>query len=278
MTEIAGFSLWDNPMNTDGIEFIEFAAADPAALGARFEALGFSACARHRSKNALLYRQGGINFIVNAEPDSFAQAYARDHGTSICAIALRVIDAAAATERALSLGAWEIETRAGAMELRIPAFQGAGESLIYFVDRYNGHTIYDVDFVPLAGTTAQPVGVGLAAVEQIIQSVAPGRSKEWFDFYGHLFGFRELVPGSRLLTSPCGKIRIRLDEAARDEGIRSVRLATPDLAAAIDRLGARGVSLAEHLPAGQGGARCVQTLAENGALSFEIVGSEASHG
>ena len=66
-------SLWDNPLGTDGFEFIEYAAPDPAALGHLFLQMGFTAIARHRSKNVLLYRQGEINFIVNAEPDSFAQ-------------------------------------------------------------------------------------------------------------------------------------------------------------------------------------------------------------
>ena len=79
------FTSWDNPMGTDGFEFIEYAAPDPAAMGALFERMGFTAIARHRHKNVLLYRQGGINFIVNAEPDSFAQRFARLHGPSICA-------------------------------------------------------------------------------------------------------------------------------------------------------------------------------------------------
>jgi 4-hydroxyphenylpyruvate dioxygenase-like putative hemolysin len=60
-------------------------------MGALFERLGFRAIARHRHKDVVLYRQGGINFIVNAEPDSFAQRFARLHGPSICAIAFRVL-------------------------------------------------------------------------------------------------------------------------------------------------------------------------------------------
>ena len=81
---------WENPMGTDGFEFIEYAAPDPKAMGELFERLGFKAIARHRHKDVLLYRQGEINFIVNAEPDSFAQRFARQHGPSICAIAFRV--------------------------------------------------------------------------------------------------------------------------------------------------------------------------------------------
>src|SRR5271154_1575463 len=99
-------ALWDNPLGTDGFEFIEYAAPNPAALGRLFEQMGVVAHARPRSKNVLLYRQGDINFIVNAEPDSFAQAFARVHGPSICAIAFRVKDAAYAYRRATDQGAW----------------------------------------------------------------------------------------------------------------------------------------------------------------------------
>ena len=118
------FTPWDNPMGTDGFEFIEYAAPDPAAMGALFERMGFTAIARHRHKNVLLYRQGGINFIVNAEPDSFAQRFARLHGPSICAIAFRVQDARAAYERALSLGAWGYAGSAGAGRAEHPGHQG----------------------------------------------------------------------------------------------------------------------------------------------------------
>ena len=98
-------AAWDNPMGTDGFEFIEYAAPDPAAMGRVFESMGFQAVARHRHKNVTLYRQGTINFIINAEPDSFAQRFARLHGPSVCAIAFRVHDAKAAYERAINLGA-----------------------------------------------------------------------------------------------------------------------------------------------------------------------------
>jgi len=122
--------------------------------------MGFSAVARHRSKNVLLYRQGGINFIVNAEPASFAQSFARVHGPSICAIAFRVGDAAHAYRACVANGAWGIEAHPGPMELAIPAIKGIGDSLIYLVDRYardgRGVSIYDIDFVPLPGVDPNP--------------------------------------------------------------------------------------------------------------------------
>src|SRR3546814_15470558 len=114
------FQPWDNPMGTAGFEFIEYTAPDPVALGKVFETLGFKAIARHRNKNVTLYRQGGINFLINAEPDSFGQRFARLHGPSICAIALRVDDAAKAYKRATELGAWGFDPRRGPLELNIP--------------------------------------------------------------------------------------------------------------------------------------------------------------
>ena len=131
--------LWDNPMGTDGFEFIEYTAPDPKELGRLFERMGFAAVARHRSKDVTLYCQGDVNFIVNAEPASFAQAFARLHGPSVCAIAFRVKDAAAAYQRALELGAWPYQGKIGPMELNIPAIKGIGDSLIYLVDRYPGN-------------------------------------------------------------------------------------------------------------------------------------------
>ena len=145
-------------MGTDGFEFVEYTGPDPQQLAALFERMGFVAAARHRSKNVTLYKQGDVNFILNAEPESFAQAFARLHGPSVCAIAFRVKDAAAAYDRAIRLGAKPVHGKVGPMELNIPAIEGIGGSLIYLVDRYGEHTIYDVDFHPLprAGAGARP--------------------------------------------------------------------------------------------------------------------------
>src|SRR6187455_1814284 len=118
-----------NPMGTDGFEFIEYTAPDTRALAALFESMGFSAVARHRSKDVVLYRQGEINFVVNHEPHSFAQAFARVHGPSVCAFAIRVKDAAAAYRRALDLGAKPHHGDVGPMELNIPAIRGIGGSV-----------------------------------------------------------------------------------------------------------------------------------------------------
>ena len=229
------FEPWDNPMQTDGFEFIEFAAPDPVAMGKLFEQMGFVAVAKHRSKNVLRYQQGDINFILNAEPGSFAQSFARIHGPSICAIAFRVKDAAFAYKRAIEQGAWGVQQQPGPMELNIPAIKGIGDSLLYFVDRYNGNgsnvTIYDIDFVPLHPNEADapkiPEGAGLTYLDHLTHNVHRGRMDEWAGFYERLFNFKEVryfdIEGkltglkSKAMTSPCGKIRIPINESSDDK-------------------------------------------------------------
>src|SRR5262249_16990967 len=176
----------DNPMGTDGFEFVEYSGPDPQALAALFERMGFAAVARHRSKNVTLYKQGDINFILNAEPESFAQAFARLHGPSVCAIAFRVANAAKAYERAIAARAKAVHGKVGPMELNIPAIEGIGGSLIYLVDRYGDRTIYDVDFTPLIADPA-PAGVGLNAIDHLTHNVHRGRMALWAEFYERLF-------------------------------------------------------------------------------------------
>jgi 4-hydroxyphenylpyruvate dioxygenase len=257
-------ALWDNPMGTDGFEFVEYTGPDPVQLGALFERMGFVAAARHRSKNVTLYRQGGVNFIVNAEPESFAQAFARLHGPSVCAIAFRVKNAAAAYDRAIGLGAKPVHGKIGPMELNIPAIEGIGGSLIYLVDRYGENTIYDVDFVPLIRDKAVP-GVGLGAIDHLTHNVHQGRMALWAGFYEKLFNFREIryfdIAGrltglrSKAMASPDGQIRIPINESADDksqiaeylaayhgEGIQHIALATADIYGTVEALRGRGVS------------------------------------
>jgi 4-hydroxyphenylpyruvate dioxygenase len=252
----------DNPAGTDGFEFIEYTAPDTRALAALFEAMGFIAIARHRSKNVVLYRQGDINFVINHERYSFAHAFARVHGPSVCAFAIRVRDAQAALSRARGLGAKPYYTPVGPDELEIPAIRGIGGSLIYFVDRYGEQSIYDVDFTALPN--ARPPEAALARIDHLTHNVHRGRMDEWADFYRRLFNFREIryfdIHGvatglrSRAMVSPCNKIRIPINEPADDksqvqeyisayhgEGIQHIALATDDIHATVEALRQRGV-------------------------------------
>ena len=134
-----GTDLHENPLGTDGFEFVEFTAPDPLAVSRLFEAMGFRAVGRHRSKNVLHYRQGDINFILNMEPSGQAAAFRAMHGPSINAMAFRVHDAAHALRLAVERGAKEVPDPIGPMELNIPAIEGIGGSLLYLVDRYGAH-------------------------------------------------------------------------------------------------------------------------------------------
>ncbi len=260
-----------NPLGTDGFEFIEYAAQDPKVLGDLFQQMGFKLVARHRSKAVDLYRQGSINFIVNREPRSFARSFAKKHGPSIAAFSIRVRDAAAALDHAVSLGAKPFQGRVGPMELNIPAIKGIGDSLIYLVDRYSGPTIYDIDFVPLPDVTQAPAGAGLIEIDHLTHNVYRGHMDEWASFYERLFNFREIryfhIEGrltglrSRAMTSACNKIRIPINESADDqsqiveylnaykgEGIQHIALSTNDIFATVDTLKSWGVPFLDPPP------------------------------
>jgi len=254
----------ENPVGTDGFEFVEYTAPNPEKLAALFEQMGFAAMARHRSKDVTLYQQGDINFILNQEPRSFAQAFASVHGPSVCAFAIRVKDAAYAVKRALAAGARPYHGRVGPMELNIPAIRGIGGSLIYFVDRYGDRSIYDVDFVPLEDSPPRGEDAGLTHIDHLTHNVHKGRMNQWAEFYERLFNFREIryfdIYGqktglrSRALVSPCGKIRIPINEPADEksqikeyleayhgEGIQHIALASGDIYATVEALKGRGV-------------------------------------
>src|SRR5690348_2494908 len=250
-----------NPMGTDGFEFVEYTAPDPQLLRGLFQRLGFPVVARHRSKNVTLHSQGDINFVINAEPGSFGQQFAKLHGPSVCAMGFRVHDAAAAFERAISLGATPHKSSVGPMELNIPAIVGIGGSLIYFVDRYGERSIYDVDFRPAMPEPLERAG--LLQIDHLTHNVHRGNMDKWTGFYETMFNFREIryfdIEGkltglkSRAMTSPDGAIRIPINESSDDksqieeylnayhgEGIQHIALATENIYRSVETLAAQG--------------------------------------
>ena len=260
--------LFENPMGLMGFEFVEFASPTAQLLEPLFEQMGFTLVARHRSKDVVLYRQGGINFIVNREPKSPAGYFAAEHGPSACGLAFRVKDSHAAYERALALGAQPIEMPTGPMELRLPAIRGIGGAPLYLIDRYeDGQSIYDIDFKFIEGVDRRPVGHGFKLIDHLTHNVYRGRMAFWGAFYEKLFNFREIryfdIQGqhtgltSRAMTAPDGLIRIPLNEESgkgsgqieeflmkfNGEGIQHVALLTDDLLASVDALQMAGVPL-----------------------------------
>ena len=258
--------LLDNPLGTDGFEFVEFTGPDPHAIARQFEAMGFTAVAKHRSKNVLRYRQGDINLILNMEPRGPAAQFREAHGPSANAMAFRVRDAGKALQLALERGAKEVKGPVGPMELNIPAIEGIGGSYLYLVDRYGAREIYEIDFVPIEGAEAQVQAnsVGLTYLDHLTHNVARGNMRTWAGFYERVFNFREIryfdiegkVTGlfSKAMTSPCGKIRIPLNESQDDksqieeflhtyrgEGIQHLALGSDDIYNTVQRMRARGM-------------------------------------
>jgi 4-hydroxyphenylpyruvate dioxygenase len=269
-----------NPVGVDGIEFVEYATPRPQEFGALLQKLGFQAVSRHRSREVLLFRQGGMNLIVNAHQP-------RRPNPVLTAVALRVRDAAFAHQRSLDLGAWDQPTRAAAMELNIPGIHGAGDSLVYFVDRYQDFSIYDVDFVPLPGSEPRPPALAGLHWFGVVQSILSDRTGDWLDFYQTLFGFRALprgqhfgiLPGGTLLESPCRKFYLQLigppagaADSRWEEGLVRVGLGAADVPAATRALRERGVVFIDR-GAVQPSEKGALTQVYLGGVTFELVQS-----
>jgi len=267
-----------NPVGIDGIEFIEYTTSQPQAFGTLLQKLGFAPLARHRSREVMLYRQGTMNLIVNAHD-------AKETTPELKAIALRVRDAGQAWAHALALGAWEMPTRASAMELNIPGIHGVGDSLVYFVDRYNDFSIYDVDFVFEPNVNRKPAALAGLHYFGVVQSIYGDRTRDWVDFYKNLFGFSVLpegkyfgvLPKGTLLESPCHKFYLQLiepppgsDDIHWEEALVRVGLGAPDVPAATRALKERGVIFVDRGPV-QPNEKGALTQVYQGGVTFELV-------
>jgi 4-hydroxyphenylpyruvate dioxygenase len=151
----------DNPMGTDGFEFVEYAHPRPEELHALFKLMGFAPVARHRTKKITVYRQGDINYLVNEEPGTHGFNFVAEHGPCAPWMAFRVVDATQACERAISLGAEPAEAISAQKTLDVPLIKGIGGSLLYLVDRYSAKgSAYGAEFDWLGARDPRPVGAG----------------------------------------------------------------------------------------------------------------------
>ena len=237
-----------NPLGIEGIEFVEYTTPRPQALGQVLEAIGFRPVARHRSREILLYRQGGMNIVVNGHGVAPGDAQT----PQIAAVALRVHD--------------------------------AGASRIYFIDRWREFSIYDVDFVPIPTVETQVPAVAGLHWFGVVQYVGTERSADWCAFYTALFGFTELpaeerfgiLPRGRILASPCGTFYLQLIEpdslVVDDTGERLQRVAfgASDVPAAVKALRGRGVDFVET-DALHTEVRGALTRPQLGGVMFELV-------
>ncbi len=277
-----------NPLGFDGIEFIEFATSKPQALGGVLELMGFRPIARHRSREVELYRQGTMNVIVNAQPADVPRTAVPTERPVLSAFAVRVRDAQYAFRRALELGGWEIPVRALPMELNIPAIHGVGDSLVYFVDRYDEFSIYDIDFRAIPTVDPHPPALAGLHFFGLVQYIGLDRTPDWTEFYRQIFGFKPLsdsvrfgiMPKGQLLQSPCRNFYLQLIEpedsaqfAPMEEHLQRIGFGTPDVPAAVAALEKRGVEFlaTERVHATERGALTKPML---GNVMFELVKSE----
>jgi 4-hydroxyphenylpyruvate dioxygenase len=203
-----------------GLAFIEFAADEASArtLDTLVRQLGFRRIGKHRSKAVTLYRQGEINFIVNAQPDSFARGRFEAHGTSVCALGVRCADPLAAVGRATAMRSKRHDSPVGPNELRVPAVVAPGGNLIHFVPEALGaNGLYEADFI-LEDDAPDSNDAGLAQIDHVALGLAVDQLDTWVLFTRAVLG---LEAGESLeLADPFGLIRSR--GVANAE--RSVRL------------------------------------------------------
>lgn len=252
-----------NPAGTDGFEFVEFAHPEPEELEALFSRMGYAPVARHKTKNITVWRQGDVNYILNAEKGSFADRFAEQHGPCAPSMAWRVVNAQSAFDHAVSKGAEPY--RGNDKTLDAPAIVGIGGSLLYFVDKYGDRgSICDEEFGWTGERDPKPEGVGFYYLDHLTHNVFRGNMDKWWDFYREKFNFSQIhffeIEGkltglvSRAITSPCGKIRIPLNESTDDksqiesylrkykgEGIQHIAVGTEAIYDATDRLAGNGL-------------------------------------
>ena len=252
-----------NPAGTDGFEFVEFAHPESQQIETLFVRMGYVEVARHKTRDISLYRQGNINYIVNREPSSHAARFVAKHGPCAPAMAWRVVDAQHALKRAVDMGATEY--KGSDKSLDVPAVVGIGGLLLYFVEQYGAKgSPYTSDFNWLGEADPCPKGVGFYYIDHLTHNVMRGNMDTWYKFYSQTFNFREIrffsIEGkltglhSRALTSPCGKIRIPINESADDksqieeylreyngEGIQHIAVGTKDIYGSADAVAANGL-------------------------------------
>src|SRR3990167_7217087 len=217
-----------NPAGTDGFDFLEFTTRDPQKLIQQFESMGFIPVARHKSSDVTMYQQNDIRFIINATQHSEASRFAELHGSSVSAMGFRVKDAGQAHQYAIAMGARDYQPNEKHI-YHLPAIYGVGESLIYFIDYQGNIPNYAADFsyFPDSSSAHANAELGLSYIDHVTHNLHRGNMDKWADFYTRLFNFREIryfdIEGkltglkSRAMTSPCGKIRIPLNESSDDK-------------------------------------------------------------
>ena len=252
-----------NPMGIDGFEFVEFAAPDATgrqALHDLFTRMGFSAVLRHRDRAITVYRQGGVNFLLNEEPVGFAAEFAAQHGPCACGFAIRFTQPVDEVARTVKGNGGEALVRDGA--IAVPKVKGIGDCMLYLVP--SGQDVYATEYVAIEGADLNPVGFGLTFIDHLTHNLYFGNMQKWSDYYERLFNFREIryfdIKGaktgllSKAMTAPDGIVRIPLNESSdeksqineylrdyKGEGIQHIALFTDDIYESIEKMREAGI-------------------------------------
>ena len=251
-----------NPLGVEGFEFVEFAAPEPKMLHDLFRQMGFSDIGTHKNRNITFYRQGGVNFLVNEEPDSFASEFAAKHGPCCTGFALRVADRHEAFTSTIAKGANSLNDAKGCA-MDCPRIEGVGGSVLYLVDTVDGSP-FNVDYVPPEGADLNPKGFGLGFIDHLTHNVYDGNMEDCANFYEKLFGFYEAryfdIRGqqtglrSRAMTAPNGMISIPINESSdpgsqineyldryKGEGVQHIALYSQDIYSTIEAMKAANI-------------------------------------
>ncbi|WP_057916825.1 4-hydroxyphenylpyruvate dioxygenase [Lysobacter antibioticus] len=260
-------TTFENPLGIDGFEFVEFAAPKGRSdlLHDYFRKLGFSAVLRHKTRPITVYRQGGVNFLVNESPDSFAAAFAEAHGPCAAGFAIRFKKPANEVyEAVLGNGGEAVTERADTRAIDAPVVKGIGDCMLYLVDRYGDKGTAYEDYEPIPGAEQNPTGFGLTFIDHLTHNLYFGNMQKWSDYYERLFNFREIryfdIKGaktglvSKAMTAPDGVVRIPLNESSdpksqineyldayKGEGIQHIACFTDDIYETVEAMRAQGV-------------------------------------
>jgi 4-hydroxyphenylpyruvate dioxygenase len=249
--------LFENPIGTDGFEFLEYTGNDIPFLENLMKEFGFTATGKHKTKNITIYQQGKVTFLVNADKTGQPKAFADEHNGGASAMGFKVKDAKAAYAEAKKRGAEIVENHDGSFT-SMPAMKGIGGCYIYLIDDANDY------LSEFNMTGASPKGAGLTYIDHVTHNVYRGNMAVWAEFYEKIFNFREIryfdIEGkltglkSKAMTSPCGKIRIPLNESSDEksqikefldrfngEGIQHIALGTDDIYDTVKILAQNGV-------------------------------------
>ena len=261
-------TTFENPMGIDGFEFVEFAAPAGRAgeLHGLFKRMGFSAVLKHKTRPITVYRQNGVNFLINEDPDSFAADFAKAHGPSACGFGIRFRKPDAQVLQAvLESGGEKIDHKEASKAVNASVIKGIGDCMLYLVDRYGDlGSIYDADYEAIEGADQHPAGFGLTFIDHLTHNLYFGNMQKWSDYYERLFNFREIryfdIKGaktglvSKAMTAPDGIVRIPLNESSdpksqineyldayHGEGIQHIACFTDDIYETVEKMRDAGV-------------------------------------